>query len=68
MNDTQGVDPGTQNPNKCTHDLRAISTKNEIISITIGLQTKNSSDLSLGRRPLSKSDEFFVCNQIVIEI
>ena len=59
---------GTPNPNKWSHNLRAISTQIDIISITIGLQTKNSADLSSGRRPVSKSDEFFVCNPIVIEI
>ena len=29
---------------------------------------ENSSDLDMGRRPELKSDEFFVCNPIVIEI
>ena len=48
----------TPNPNKCTHNLRAISTKIEIISITIGVLSENSSDSSSGRRPMSKSDEF----------
>ena len=38
------------------------------ISITIGFQTKNSSDLDVGRRPELKSDEFFVWNPIDIEI
>ena len=32
------------------------------------VQTKNSSDLDMGRRPELKSDEFFVCTPIVIEI
>ena len=57
---SRGVVNVTQNPNKCTPYLRAISTKNEIISITRGYVTENSSDLSSGRRPTSKSDEFSV--------
>ena len=35
------------------------------ISSTIGVQLDNSSDLSLGRRPDSKSDEFSSCTPIV---
>ena len=58
----------TQNPNKCTHYLRSISTKIEIISITIGVLLENSSDLSSGRRPVSKSNEFSKSTPIVIEI
>ena len=38
------------------------------ISIMIGVETKNSSDLSSGRRPMSKSDESFVFTPIVFEI
>ena len=38
------------------------------ISITIGVETKNSSDLSSGGPPMSESDEFFVSTPIVIEI
>ena len=38
------------------------------ISIIIGVETKNSSDLSLGRRPMSKSNEFFVSTPKVLEI
>ena len=41
--------------------------KIEIISITSLVETKNSSDLSSGRRPNSKSDEFFVSTKEVIE-
>ena len=58
----------TQNPNKCTPYLRAISTKIEIISITIAVTTKNSSDLSSGRHPKSKSDEFLVVTAVVAKI
>ena len=38
------------------------------ISITIALQTKNSPVLDTGRCPKLKSDEFFVCKAIDIEI
>ena len=38
------------------------------ISITIGVQLENSSDLSLGRRPESKSDEFLNCTPKVNKI
>ena len=38
------------------------------ISSTIGVQLENSSDLSLGRRPDSKSDEFSSCTPMVDEI
>ena len=34
----------------------------------LALQTKNSSVLDMGRRPKLKSDEFFVCKAIVVEI
>ena len=37
-------------------------------SITIGVQLKNSSDLSLGRRPESKSEEFSSCTPKVDQI
>ena len=60
--------PVTRNPNICTHYLRAISAKTEIISITIGVLFENSSDLSSGRRPMSKSDEFSKSTPIVLEI
>ena len=49
-------------------DLPAISNKIEMISITIGIVFKNSSDLSSGRRPLSKSNEFSKTIPLVIEI
>ena len=38
------------------------------ISVTIGLQTKNSADLERGAAPRSFAAEFFVCNPIVTEI
>ena len=38
------------------------------ISRTFGFETKNSSDLDVGRRPELKSDEFFISNPIVIEV
>ena len=38
------------------------------IWITIGCTTQNSSDLSLGRRPDSKSDEFSSCTPMVDQI
>jgi hypothetical protein len=48
----------TRNPNKCTPYLRVISTKIEIFSSYTVLTPENSTTLSLGRRPLSKSVEF----------
>ena len=39
-----------------------------VSAITIGFQTKLSSDLDMGRHPKLKSDEYFVWNPIVIEI
>ena len=58
----------TPNPNKCTHYLRAISTKIEMMSTTTAVTTENSSDLSSGRRPVSKSVEFAVVTAMVVEI
>ena len=43
---------------KVQEDLPVISHKSEIVSITRGDYMENSSDLSSGRRPTSKSDEF----------
>ena len=46
----------------------AVSThKCDVISITITFASQVSSDLSSGRRPTSKSDEFCDANVIVIE-
>ena len=58
----------TPNPNKCTHYLRTISTKIEIISLTTMRVSENSSDLDSGRRPESKSDEFSDTRIVVSEI
>ena len=44
--------------NNCTTCFGGFKHKSEIISITRGDYTENSSDLSSGRRPTSKSDEF----------
>ena len=41
--------------------------KYDVISITITFASQVSSDLSSGRRPTSKSDEFCDANVIVIE-
>ena len=38
------------------------------ISVMFALQTKSSSVLDMGRRPKLKSDYFFVCKAIVVEI
>ena len=35
---------------------------------SVGVKQKNSSDLSSGRRPTSKSTEFFLCSHLCIEI
>ena len=45
-----------------------ISTKIEIISTAIGGTSENLSDLSLGRRPMSESEEFFEVPPLIIEI
>ena len=58
----------TPNPNKCTHNLRAISTKIEIISTTRGGTSQNSSDLDSGRRPKLKSVEFCEVPPLVDEV
>ena len=51
-----------------SRNLRAISNKIEITSTTIAIHLENSSDLSSGRRPLSKSDECLRWIALVIEI
>ena len=58
----------TQNPNMCTHYLRAISTKIEIISITKAGTSHFSTDLDSGRRPEVKSDEKCEVTLLAIEI
>ena len=45
-----------------------ISNKIEIISISEGVTSKNSSDLHMGRRPMSKNEEFFEVTPLVVEI
>ena len=52
----------------CTTCFGGFKHKSEIISITKGDYTENSSDLSSGRRPTSKSDEFFISNPKFLEI
>ena len=61
-------DPGGSGSHKVPYVLVNSAASSGYISITIGFQTKNSSDLDVGRRPELKSDEFFVWNPIVIEI
>ena len=58
----------TQNFNKCTHYLRAISTKIEIISKTKRITPHLASDLSSGRRPKLKSNEKCGVILLVFEI
>ena len=58
----------TPNPNKCTHYLRTISTKIEIISLTTMRVSEKSSDLDSGRRPESKSDDSSDTRIVVSEI
>ena len=50
------------------HNLRAISHKSEDISVDNKVQTKNSSDLDMGRRPKLKTVEIFVCTLLFTEI
>ena len=46
--------------NNCITFFGGFKDKSEVISITRGDYTENSSDLSSGRRPTSKPDEFSV--------
>ena len=55
-------------PKRCSTFSAVNKSSHLDISITIGLETKNSSDLSSGDSPQSKSDEFFVSNPMVIEM
>ena len=57
-----GSDPSTD---KGQHLILAVSC---IISRAVAVHLENSSDLSSGRRPLSKSDEFSRWIAIVTEI
>ena len=52
----------------CTTCLAVSNTKREGISSPCLLKSENSSDLSLGRRPTSKSDEFSLWIIAVIEL
>ena len=47
--------------------LPSISHTSQIISTTRDVTSQNSSDLSLGRRPLSKSEELFEVTSLVVE-
>ena len=50
------------------HYLEAISHTYEANGLTIGFQTKNSSDLERAPGARSIAEEFFVWNPIVIEL
>ena len=53
---------------KCTVTfLGKVVTSGLIFSVTIVVKVQNSSDLSSGRRPLSKSDEFWTFTTMVTE-
>ena len=58
----------TQNPNMCTPYLRATSIKIKIFSSMTMRITENSTDLSSGPGPMSKSDEFSVIRIAISEI
>ena len=55
-------------PNNQSTFLGGFTPKTMIISITRGVVSENSSDLSSGRRPQSKSVEFFETTPLEIEI
>ena len=55
-------------PKRCSTFSTVNKSSHLDISITIGLEMENSSDLSSGDSPQFKSDEFSVSNPIVIEI
>ena len=48
--------------------LEKMSKVRHHISITSNVEMKNASDLGFGRRPIAKSDEFFISTLLVIEI
>ena len=54
--------------NNCNTFFGGFKYKSEVISITTMIGSKNSSDLSLGRRPTSKSVEFLLPIIVVLEI
>ena len=55
---TQAGPAGRPITHKVQPDLPAISHERQVISTTGDVTSQNSSDVSLGRRPLSKSEEF----------
>ena len=55
-------------PKRCSTFSTVNKSSHLDISITIGLERENSSDLSSGDSPQFKSDEFSLSNPIVIEI
>ena len=60
--------PWSHAPNNQSTFLGGFTPKTMIISITRGVVSENSSDLSSGRRPQSKSVEFFETTPLEIEI
>ena len=52
-------------PEQCSSDFGGFKHKIANISLTIGIQLKNSSDLESGRRPKLKSVEFSSCTPMV---
>ena len=54
--------------NNCTTCFSGFKHNCDVISITIAFASQVSSNLSSGRRPTSKSDEFCDANVIVIEL
>ena len=59
---------GGEAPIKCITFLSGFGYKSALISTPFAIQVKNSSDLGMGRRPKSESDEFLSCIVKVIEI
>ena len=62
--DTRHTDPSTD---KGKHFSGNCVTSHLIISTSRGVRSENSSDLDMGRRPVSKSDEFSDLTPLVIE-
>ena len=52
----------------CCEKVCSLITVNQYLDVYVGLQTKNSSDLGSGHRPISNSDELFVCNPSLVKI
>ena len=59
---------GGEAPIKCITFLSVFGYKSALISTPFAIQVENSSDLGMGRRPKSESDEFLSCIVKVIEI